>query len=284
MGGYSADLMAAPGGSAVLGPGAQHMGGSDEFPRVPSEAWLKFLADAFPGLAGALRLASAVPGMAARSGAPTRLAAGGTGLGSLGFPVLSSSSLIRNYADHPTVPTPERPPQTQRSNLQPVQATKTPVPQNTPTRLDTNDNINELARIITSEASNGNYQERLSVGFSVLNRMRREGSGRISDVSQGFAENQVPTSDTILLATRILRGEVADPTNGATHFYSPREMPEEGEVTSGFDVGGGLEQSGDLPKKNYRPGYAKHFSPVKIPEVRDKFFRVYRFPGNEPVD
>jgi hypothetical protein len=127
-------------------------------------------------------------------------------------------------------------------------------------------------------------RKRLSVGFTVLNRMRRSGTALISDVSPGFSENQAPTSDAVLLATKILKGELGDTTKGATHFYSAGAMPEEGEDTRGFDVGGGLEQSGDLPGKNYRPGYAKHFSPVKIPEVRDKFFRFYRAPGNGPVD
>lgn len=270
--------------SDLLPGAAQRFDPDGRRPPVSSqEARLKLLADAFPGLAGALSLASAFLGLAARNGAPTRLAAERSGLGSLGCPVLSSNPLIRNYADHPTVPTPERPPQTQRSNLQPVQATKPPVPQNTPTRLDTEENIDELARIITSEASVGNDIERASVGFTVLNRMLRNGTTRVSDVSSAFSDNQPPRADAVSLATKILRGELPDPTTDATHFYSPRYMPKVGEPTTGYDTSGGQEQTGKLKKKNYKPEYTKTYIRVKIPGVNDERFKFWREPGNGPV-
>lgn len=43
--------------------------------------------------------------------------------------------------------------------------------------------------------------------------------------------------------------EINDIREGATHFYSPRSMPKEGESTTGRDVGGGLEQTPGLDKK-----------------------------------
>ena len=137
--------------------------------------------------------------------------------------------------------------------------------------------------IITSEASVGNDTERSSVGFTVLNRMGRNGTAQVKDVSSGYARNRPPRPWAIRLATTILRNELADPTNGATHFYSPQYMPKEGEMAGRADVGGGLEQSGNLPKKHYRPGYAKAFSPVTVPHVRERHFRFYRAPGNGHV-
>ena len=60
-------------------------------------------------------------------------------------------------------------------------------------------------------------------------------------------------------------------------------MPKEGETTGRADIGGGLEQSGKLPRKNYRPGYAKAFAPVTVPHVREEHFRFYKAPGNGHV-
>ncbi len=149
--------------------------------------------------------------------------------------------------------------------------------------LDTKDNINDLAKIITSEASVGNDAERSSVGFTVLHRMRRNATARVKDVWSGYARNQSPRPWAIRLATTILRNELADTTNGATHFYSPQYMPKEGETTGRADVGGGLEQSGHLKKKNFRPGYAKTFPRVSLPDVNEERFKFWRAPGNGAV-
>jgi hypothetical protein len=135
-----------------------------------------------------------------------------------------------------------------------------------------------------SETSIGNDTERASVGFTVLNRMRRNGTARVKDVWSGYSRNQPPRPWAIRLAAKILRNELADPTNGATHFYSPMNMPKEGQQPGSADIGGGLEQSEDLPNKNYRPGYTKSFSATRIPQVRDKLFRFYRAPGYGTVD
>lgn len=134
-----------------------------------------------------------------------------------------------------------------------------------------------------SEASTRNDAERSSVGFTVLNRMRRNGTARVKDVSSAYSHDQTPAPWAISLATKILKKQLSDPTNGATHFYSPSRMPKEGENTAGFDVGGGLEHSGNLKKKNYRPSYAKTFSAASIPGVREEGFKFWRAPGNGPV-
>lgn len=100
--------------------------------------------------------------------------------------------------------------------------TKRPAPKAPPSvspaaGLDTDGNVNDLARIITSEASIGNEPERTSVGFTVLNRMRRNGTSRVQDVQSGYVHNQAPAPWAISLAAKILKSQIADPTRGATH-------------------------------------------------------------------
>ncbi len=79
---------------------------------------------------------------------------------------------------------------------------------------------------------------------------------------RGFGEcMQTPTQVIINLASNIQSGGVADNDDGATHFYSPRSMPKEGDPTGGFDVGAGLEQvpgverPAGIPIRNYRPSW-----------------------------
>ena len=50
----------------------------------------------------------------------------------------------------------------------------------------------------------------------------------------------------------------------------------EGDATGGFDVGGGLEQTTGLAKRNYRPRWATVFTFVGISGVRDAYFKFYR--------
>ncbi len=257
-------------------------------PHVSSqEAWPKLLANAFPGLAGALTLTSIFPRrsrLAPLGGSSIPETGGLQGPGLQGILWASSNPPTRAYADRPSLPGSGATSSPQRPTPRAPRGSKNPTAAPTPTGLDTRENINELAKIITSEASVGNDIERTSVGFTVLNRMRRNGTIRVEDVSSGYVDNQTPPPWAVSLATSILRNQLADPSNGATHFYSPRRMPKEGEKVRGADTGGGLEQSGKLPKKNYRPAYTKRFSSVKIPNVHEENFSFWRAPGNGTVE
>lgn len=114
-------------------------------------------------------------------------------------------------------------------------------------------------------------------------RMLRNGADNVSDVWGAYAHDQDPKDEIKDLAAKILRCDIPDNSGGATHSYSPRSMPMEGDDVGAHDVGGGLEQTPGLPKKNYAPGWSKRFPPVKIPGVRPSRFKFYRAPGNGPV-
>lgn len=147
----------------------------------------------------------------------------------------------------------------------------------------TQNNIDRFARILQSEASVGNDNERNAVGWTVLNRMSRNNTNSVSDVETAYSRNQEPTPTMHRLAERLLRNEIPDPTNGATHYYSPRTMPQEGADTTGFDVGGGLEQVLGLPRRNYMPSWVISYQYSDVPGVRPSYYRFYRAPGTNQV-
>lgn len=127
--------------------------------------------------------------------------------------------------------------------------------------LNTADNIDQLGSVIMSEASTGNYNEKIAVGSTVLNRMRRDDTARVQDVWGGYSHNQTANAQARQLARDLLTGAVMDNTGGATHFYSPRSMSTE----------------------SAQPGWASTFEPRPIPGVRPNWFRFYRAPGEGPV-
>ena len=152
-----------------------------------------------------------------------------------------------------------------------------------PFPLDTSANISELATILMSEASIGNATERQAVGWTVLTRMARRNTQNVSDVSGAYARNQSPTQAMRDLARDLLRGNISDPTQGATHFYSPISMPKEGQSTGGFDIGGGLELVPPLTQRNWKPAWAVSFPRAIIPGVRPHFYKFHIAPGTGPV-
>ena len=144
-------------------------------------------------------------------------------------------------------------------------------------------NIADLASIIMSEASVGNAAERQAVGSTVLNRMSRNGTNSVEDVWDAYAHSQAPIPEITTLATNLVNGPLADNSNGSTHYYSPRSMPMEGDDTTGFDVGGGLEQTPGLAQRNYRPGWSTTYTEEAVADARPAYFKFYRQPGNGPV-
>ncbi len=141
-------------------------------------------------------------------------------------------------------------------------------------------NIEDLAQILMSEASPGiaNAAEMVAVGHTVLNRMRVSGLRTVRDVWDGYAHHATPTAELRMLAEQVLRGDIPDTTHGATHFYSPRSMPMEGDALQGFDTGGGLEQTLGLTSKNYRPGWAAQYDIVVVAGTRASHYKFYRQP------
>jgi len=130
-----------------------------------------------------------------------------------------------------------------------------------------------------SEASIDNPAEQIAVGSTVINRMLRNNTSRVEDVWGAYAHGQDPT-DALRTTTRdLLTGDIPDTTAGATHFYSPRSMPLEGDPIAGYDVGGDLERTPGLPRANYRPSWANTYDPRPVLGVREGYYRFFEPPG-----
>jgi hypothetical protein len=149
--------------------------------------------------------------------------------------------------------------------------------------LDTMENRQLLATILQSEASVGNQAERSAVGWTVVNRMSRGNTEKVRDVSGQYSTAQAATAPMVQLAGQLLRGEITDPSDGATHYYSPKTMPKEGQPTSGYDVGGGLELVPPLKEKNYRPSWAGAFVEISVTGARPYMYKFHRAAGRGPV-
>ncbi len=158
--------------------------------------------------------------------------------------------------------------------------TTTAAPLPAPTQ-GTREDVEWLAKVVMSEASIGTREEQIAVGWTVLNRLHsgRYG-GSVKEVAtqpKQYAYGQAPTQSIIELAAKLLRGGIGDPTGGATHFFSPRGMPKEGEPTSGYDVGGGLHEVPGIPQRVYFPSWTKTLSWIgDLANVRRAYFMFYR--------
>lgn len=90
-------------------------------------------------------------------------------------------------------------------------------------------------------------------------------------------QNRRPTPEIRELAKKLLEGQIADPTGGATHFFSPISMPKEGESTTGFDIGKELHEVRGIPKLVYFPSWTKTYAWVgELDNVRKAYFMFYR--------
>ncbi|GEM_PF-5583217 len=90
-----------------------------------------------------------------------------------------------------------------------------------------------LAKTIVMEAGGSDIkgEERIAVGWTVLNRLDAKYKGLTTVkaiVEDGYKPywkvDRDPTSEIVELAKSILEREIQDPTDGATHFFSPRSM------------------------------------------------------------
>lgn len=150
-------------------------------------------------------------------------------------------------------------------------------------------NIQDLARVITTEAGGENQAAQTAVGWALRNRMTRNATDDVERVwSPAFQHRKYPTARAVQLATGILSGQIADPTGGATHFYTPRIMPKKGKSTAHIDVAGGLETTPGVvdddgrPVQNYRPSFAS-WPQCIVAGVPEAAFKFYRKPGDGRV-
>lgn len=136
--------------------------------------------------------------------------------------------------------------------------------------------VDDLARVLISEASIGNDAERRAVGWTYRNRLEegiRVGAGQ-------YARNQDPTQAYFTLAREILTAPMTDDiTGGATHFFSPVAMPPNIQPdTSGFDVAAGLQ---DVIKPNgsmgqsYFPSWTETLEFKAVSGARDWYYMFY---------
>lgn len=152
------------------------------------------------------------------------------------------------------------------------------------------DDIEWLAKVIASEAGSiydkGNWvrctdEERAAVGWTVLNRLDiGTFGGTIKEVTTApgqYALNQDLTPEIRELAKNLLEGQISDPTEGATHFFSPISMPKEDEPTMGFDIAGGLHKVPGIDKNVYFPSWTRGLVWVgDLNKVRINYFMFYR--------
>jgi hypothetical protein len=98
-----------------------------------------------------------------------------------------------------------------------------------------------LARVIASEAGGQTWAAQVAVAWAVINYAKVRGKSVAAVVlgsassfgpqgsgGRGYvSSSKAPTSAQLGLAMAIDRGEIADPTGGATNFDSPREQRRE---------------------------------------------------------
>jgi hypothetical protein len=163
-------------------------------------------------------------------------------------------------------------------------------------------NLNEWARILENEAGSPTDQPIMeAVGHTVLNRMQRNETEKLSDVSKGYARGNNPAQpQTRVLAIQLLNGALPDPTGGATHFYQPAQMKPLMAVPQNAR---GQYQT-DLPPQNYEyipgvtlklpdkksapafsvaPPWAKDFSQTKVTGIPDSLAIFLIAPGSRHV-
>ena len=143
-----------------------------------------------------------------------------------------------------------------------------------------------LATVLMSEASVGNRTERICVGWTVRNRLEsgEYGSSIYNIAARGaYSISQEPNRQMMAIASLILMSSIPDPTGGATHFFSPRSMPNEHEASrcrppigSGRMHCDALHSVAGLPHRVYFPPFHDEYEFVPIEGVREAYYRFYR--------
>ena len=146
------------------------------------------------------------------------------------------------------------------------------------------DCVSMLAAVIVSEASVGNEEEQRAVAWTFRNRLDRGLS--LLSYARDRAPNREGYSD---LAREVLTAPPeADVTKGATHFFSPRSMPLQGQESrcSGnggiYDCEGGLVFVEGLDAPAYAPFWHLLYEWLPVPGIRKTHFLFYRIPPIRP--
>jgi hypothetical protein len=154
------------------------------------------------------------------------------------------------------------------------------------------ENIEALANLLEMEA--GSTVDRVAmeaIGHTVLNRMARNGVSAGAYVANAYKTSKSAPTEVTMLAEKQLDGNLPDITKGATHFYSPKNMPTSDapiEKLVGNDTSGGLIMipgitKGKKPIASYRPQWAKVFEKVDVPNVPPRIAVFFRAPGDGSV-
>jgi hypothetical protein len=140
-----------------------------------------------------------------------------------------------------------------------------------------------------------------AVGHTVLNRMQRNGTALVTDVSGQYSRGQnTPSPETRNLAIRLLNGELPDNTGGATHFYQPYAMkypmpvpkddkgqyqttnpPQGYEYVPGVTVKDANKK--DVPAFSVRPTWAAGMRQVPLKGIPDSLAKFFVAPGSRHV-
>jgi hypothetical protein len=163
-------------------------------------------------------------------------------------------------------------------------------------------NVEEMARVLENEA--GSYKDQPimeAVGHTVLNRMRRNETALVKDVSGRYAHGQNrPSPEARALAIKLLNGQLPDNTSGATHFYQPYAMahqklvpkddngnyqtenpPKDYEYVPGMTVKD-VERK-DVPAFSVRPDWADGMRQVPMKGIPDSLAKFFIAPGSRHV-
>ncbi len=145
------------------------------------------------------------------------------------------------------------------------------------------DCLDLLAAIIVSEASVGTEVEQRAVAWTARNRLDRGLS------LHSYAYEDAPSDGYVEMARQVLTAPPeSDLTNGATHFFSPRSMPLQGEESRCkqgggiYDCQGGLVYVEGLDQPAYAPFWHLTYQWLPVPGVRKTHFLFYRIPPLQP--
>ena len=163
-------------------------------------------------------------------------------------------------------------------------------------------NIKELARVLENEAGSDTDRKIMeAVGHTVLNRMKRNETNLVTDVSGRYTHGKSPASpEARNLATKLLNGELPDNTGGATHFYQPYAMahpnpvPQDdkgqyqtGSPPKGYEYVPGVTvknaKGADVPAFSVRPDWADGMRQVQVKGISDKLAKFFIAPGSRHV-
>ena len=178
-------------------------------------------------------------------------------------------------------------------------ATGTPAP--TTLEKASADDIEWMSKVIASESGSvydeGIWvkctdEERAAVGWTVLNRLERDTFGgtvqEVVTAAGQYAYGQEPTLEIRELAKKLLKGQIEDPTEGATHFFSPISMPWQGDETKpikrlrntlfeNYDTDAGLHKIAGISQGVYFPSWTETLAWCgELDNVRGKYFMFYR--------